>query len=75
MSHIYHGCFRKNADGTSRIIANKEACLVPSSLPFWKYIEDIPGGVRTRSQYKKQQLATRRQFGNYFRKKNKEAIE
>ena len=24
MSHIYHGCFRKNADGTNRIIANDE---------------------------------------------------
>ena len=74
-SHIYHCCFRKNADGTNRVIANKEACLVASSVPFWKYIDDIPVGVRTRNQYKNQELVTRRQFDNYFRNKNKEAIE
>ena len=53
MSHIYHGSFKKKNGGTNRIIANKEACIVPSSVPFWKYIEDIPGG-KTRSQYKKE---------------------
>ena len=50
MSRIYHGCFRKNADGTNRIIANNERCLMPCSKPFWKYIEDIPSGVKKRSQ-------------------------
>ena len=53
MFKIYHGCFRKNANGTNRIIVNKENCLVPTSRAFWKYIEDIPAGVKTRSQYKK----------------------
>ena len=56
MTNIYHGCFRKNADGTNRIIANKENCLVPTSRAFWKYIEDIPAGIKTHSQYKRQNL-------------------
>ena len=47
MSNIYHGCFRKNTDGTNRIIANNEKCLLPTSRAFWKYIEDIPTGAKT----------------------------
>ena len=50
MAETCHGCFTKNIDGTNRIIANDEKCLVPTSRPFWKYIEDIPAGVKTRSQ-------------------------
>ena len=56
MPFIYHGCFKKNADGTNRIIANYEKCLLSTSRPFWKYIEDIPIGVNTLSQHKQQKL-------------------
>ena len=56
MLYIYHGYFRKNDDGTNRIIANNKQGLIPTSRPFWKYIEDIPGGVKTRSQYKNKSL-------------------
>ena len=56
MPFIYHGCFKKNADGTNRIIANYEKFLLSTSRPFWKYIEDIPIGVNTRSQHKQQKL-------------------
>ena len=45
MDCIYHGSFRKNVDGTSRIIGRHEKCLVP----FWKYIEDVPTGAKTSS--------------------------
>ena len=75
MTNIYHGCFRKNADGTNRIIANKENCLVPTSRAFWKYIEDIPAGIKTHSQYKRQKLVDCRAFDTYFRNKNREDIE
>ena len=37
MSRIYHGCFRKNQDGTNRIIAKNERCLIATLRPFWKY--------------------------------------
>ena len=75
MANIYHGCFRKNADGTNRIIANNENCLISTSRAFWKYIEDISAGVKTRSQYKRQKLVDRITFDIYFRNKNKEDIE
>ena len=47
MDRIYHGCFRKNVDGTNRIIGSNKRCLIPSSKLFWMYIEDIHGGVKT----------------------------
>ena len=75
MAEIYHGCFTKNIDGTNRIIANEEKCSVPTSRAFWKYIEDIPAGVKTCSQYKKQKVVDRKTFDTYFRNKNKEDIE
>ena len=75
MSRIYHGCFRKNNDGTNRIIANNERYLIPTSRPFQKYIEDIPDGVKTRCQYKKQKLVNCRTFDTYFRRKEKEDIK
>ena len=75
MSHIYHGCFRKNVDGTNRIVANDERYLLPCSKPFWKYIEDRPSVVKTRNQYKRQELVNRRTFDTYFSKENKEDIE
>ena len=71
MANIYHGCFRKNIDETNRIIANRENCLVPTSRAFWKYIKDIPPGVKTRSQYKKQKVVDQRTFDTYFRNKNR----
>lgn len=75
MDCIYHGCFTKNADGTNKIIGHDESCLVPSSKPFWKYTEDIPTGVKTRSQYNKQPLVKVREFDTYFQNKNKKDIK
>ena len=74
MYRIYHGCFKKNADGTNRIVANSEDCLVPSSRPFRKHIEDIPDGVRTHSQHKRQKLVTRHKFETYFHKKTRKTL-
>ena len=65
----------KKIDGTKRIIGPDETCLIPSSKLCSKYIEDIPGGVKTRSQYKMQPLANLIEFDTYFRNKNKEDIE
>ena len=32
----FHGCLRKNRDGTSRIIEKGKRCLCPTSFPYWK---------------------------------------
>ena len=64
--------FRKNIDGTNRIIAHGENCLVPASGAFWKYIEDVSARVKPCSQYKKQKAVDQRMFDTYFRNKNRE---
>ena len=61
----------KNDDGANRIIANYEQCLIPTSRPFWKYIEDIAGGVKTRSQCKKTKACKSSNFRYLFLKKRK----
>ena len=63
MDSIYNGCMRKNADGSNRLILRGEKCLVPTSQPFWKYIEDIEtSGVKTSTRYKKQPTVSNRAF-------------
>ena len=58
MSHIqkseriYHGCFSKNRDGTNKLIEKGKICITPTNNPLWKYPEDVPSGVKTRSQEK-----------------------
>ena len=75
MDCIYHGCFRTEIDGTNRIIGPNETCLIPSSKLCWKYTEDLPGGLKNHSQYKKQPFVNLIEFDTYFRNKNKEDIE
>ena len=55
-TQVFHGCCRKNADGTNRIIEKGKHCLTPTSYPFWKQIPDISTStIHTRSQEQKQQ--------------------
>ena len=76
MDSIYNGCMRKNADGSNRLILRGEKCLVPTSQPFWKYIEDIEtSGVKTSTRYKKQPTVSNRAFDSQFQNKIKEDIE
>ena len=35
-TQVFHGCCRKNADGTNRITEQGKQCLTPTSYPFWK---------------------------------------
>ena len=51
MDKIYHGCFPKIADGTNRIIAAGEKCIVATNKCFWKEPCDVvKHGVKTRSR-------------------------
>ena len=53
-TQVFHGCFRKNADGTNRITEKRKRHLTPTSYPFWKWIPHISTStIRTRSQEQK----------------------
>ena len=73
---VFHGCCRKNEDGTNRIIEKGKRCLAPTSYPFWKQIADIPASkICTRSQERKQKTARRGQYNRYLRKNGCENIK
>ena len=74
-TQVFHRCCRKNQDGTNRIIGKGKRCLTPTSYPFWKRIEDIPIGIRTRSQEQKQKLSNRGQYNRYLRQNGGDNIK
>ena len=63
---IYHGCFNKNKNGTNKLIKKGERCLTPTHSPFLKCPWDVPNGVITRAQEKKQKKITIDNFIKYF---------
>ena len=71
----FHGCLRKNRDGTNRIIEKNKRCLWPTSSPFWKKTSDVCFKIRTRSQEQKQELVKRSDFNRYCRRRGREDIK
>ena len=65
MDRIYHVCFPKNVNGTNRIIAKDENCLIPTSECFWKDPLDIKNGVKTRSRTKNGTTINLKGFDQY----------
>ena len=71
----FHGCLRRNKDGTNRIIEKGKRCLWPTSFPFWKKIENTPEEIRTCSQEHKQKLVKRADFNRYCTRRGRENIK
>ena len=46
MDHLYHGCYYKNADGTNRLTAPVEDCILQTSRCFWKDPGVVISGVK-----------------------------
>ena len=69
MERLYHGCMLKNADGTNRIIAADEKCLVPTCKCFWKGSCNVKHGVKTGSRAKNEPTIDCKAFDNYRAKK------
>ena len=36
----YRGCFKRNIDGTNRLIKKGDVCSRPTNIPFWMSIQD-----------------------------------
>ena len=66
MSAIYHGCVLKNADGTNKIITNTENCITPTDQCLWKHPNDVPNGVKTRSNTKDKPTVGYKELDEYF---------
>ena len=70
----FHGCMRKNKDGSNRIIEKGKRCLCPTTSPFWKKTVDVPFQVSTRWQENKKELVKRPYFNRYCRQRGPEDI-
>ena len=53
----YHGCFYINADGTRKLIDEKDNCWYKTEDPFWKLAKHADFKIMTRSQKNKQPKA------------------
>ena len=72
MDQIFHGCVYANADGTHKLIAEGDRCLVPTNRCFWKDPSDVAARVKTRSMTKKERAVSLKTFNNYFKEKGKD---
>ena len=66
---VYHGCFKRNIDGTNRLIKKGDVCSRPTNIQFWMSTQDIINSVKTRSQERNQKDVKKVEFDEYFIKK------
>ena len=71
----FHGCMRKNKDGSNRIIEKDRWCLWPTTIPFWKKTKEVLFKIRTRSQEHSQELIKKSDFDRYCRRRGRENIK
>ena len=72
---LFHGCMRKNRDGSNRIIEKNKCCLWPTTCPFWKKTADVSFKIRTPSQEQKQEIVKNSEFDRYCRRRGREDIK
>ena len=65
----YHGCAKRNIDGTNRLIKKGNVCSRPTNIPFWMSIQDVINSVKTRSQERNRKGVKKIDFDEYFIKK------
>ena len=66
---VYHGCSKRNIDGTNRLIKKGGVFSKPTNIPFWMSAQDVINSVKTRSQEQKQNDVKKVDFDQYFIKK------
>ena len=70
----FHGCVRKNKDGSNRVIEKGKVCFCPTTTPFWKKAADVRFKVSTRAQENKKDLVKRADFNRSCRQRGREDI-
>lgn len=65
---IYHGCSKRNIDGTNRLIKKREVCSKLTFEPFWMEAQGIDNRVKTRSQEQNQKDISQKDIDQHFKK-------
>ena len=67
MDKIYHGCMKKNADGSNKLIGPGQKFFVPTADCFQKNPSDVKHcKVKTRSHTKKEPTVSIKDYDNLF---------
>ena len=66
---IYHGCSKRNIDGTNRLIKKGHVCSKPTYISFWMDAQDVFNCVKTRLQEENKKDVNKVDFERYFIKK------
>ena len=69
MDRLYHGCCYKNADGTNRLTARAEDCILQTSRCFWKDPSVVISGVKMWSHAKTEPWVKFRTVDKYYKDK------
>ena len=75
MDRICHGCLYADSDGTNKLIAEGDACLIPTKRCFWKDASDVATYVKTLSMTKKERSVSLKAFNKYFKDKKKSMMD
>ena len=70
----FHGCVRKNKDGSNRVIEKGKVCFCATTTPFLKKAADVRFKVSTRAQENKKDLVKRADFNRSCRQRGREDI-
>ena len=65
---IYHGCSKRNIDGTNRLIKKREVCSKLTYEPFWMEAQDIDNRVRTHRRNKIKKILIKKTLINALKK-------
>lgn len=71
MDVLFHGCAYVNSDGTQKLIALSEDCLVCTNKCFWKDPHDVITHTKTRSMTKNEGKTSLKTTNDYFKDKEK----
>ena len=72
MDRVYHSCAYVNLDGTPKLIAKTEKCLIPTNKCFWKDTCDTRAKIKTRTMTSSEKAASLKTINNYFKSKEED---
>ena len=75
MDRLWHGCYYEIADGTNRIIASGENCLLRTNKCFWKAPCDVASVVKAKSHAKSKLTVSFQAVDTYYKRKDIKTID
>ena len=72
MDWLFHGCAYVNSDGTRKLVAAGENCLIRTDKCFWKDDCDVVTCTKTKSMTKNKGQTSLKTINDYFKHKEKD---